>query len=307
LEFVRADPQLLMVIFPNQEDQQLIPEPFTDGEYIRYGRKAKDPFNLLFEVQTDVQETLQSIRRAGDSIEQAGSGFALMVQDVQKAVGGTDQKLAQVGDQAVEALEEFQGAMREVRNLVGNPELNQNLESAVEMLPQVLDEAQTAFDSFEQAGSQIQKVGVEAESVVKKADEAIAGIRDAAKSADRSFSSAEQMINNLEQFSEPLAERGDELVEQAMQTLKRMDSALVEVRTFGATLNNSDGTVKRLLEDDEIYWQVRRTIANIEEATAKIRPILDDVRIFSDKIARDPRQIGVRGALTKRPSGMGLK
>ena len=42
-------------------------------------------------------------------------------------------------------------------------------------------------------------------------------------------------------------------------------------------------------------------------ATAKVRPILDDVRIFSDKIARDPRQLGVKGALSKTPSGYGLK
>jgi hypothetical protein len=30
---------------------------------------------------------------------------------------------------------------------------------------------------------------------------------------------------------------------------------------------------------------------------------MDDLRIFADKIARDPRQLGVAGALRRQPSG----
>ena len=111
----------------------------------------------------------------------------------------------------------------------------------------------------------------------------------------------------MEQFSEPLAERGDELVAQLLRTLGNADNALGEIRTFTAALNNNNGSLKRLLEDEELYWQVRRLMTNVEQASARIRPILDDVRIFSDKIARDPRQVGVRGAITKTPNGMGLK
>jgi hypothetical protein len=34
---------------------------------------------------------------------------------------------------------------------------------------------------------------------------------------------------------------------------------------------------------------------------------MEDVRIFTDKIARDPRQLGVKGALDQTPSGQGSK
>ena len=34
---------------------------------------------------------------------------------------------------------------------------------------------------------------------------------------------------------------------------------------------------------------------------------MNDIRIFSDKIARDPRQLGLKGALDKRPLGTGNK
>jgi phospholipid/cholesterol/gamma-HCH transport system substrate-binding protein len=34
---------------------------------------------------------------------------------------------------------------------------------------------------------------------------------------------------------------------------------------------------------------------------------MNDIRVFSDKIARDPRQLGLKGALDKRPLGAGTK
>ena len=89
--------------------------------------------------------------------------------------------------------------------------------------------------------------------------------------------------------------------------MSRLESTLVEVDRFTKALNNKDGSVRMLLDDEEMYWKIRRSVENIESATARIRPILDDVRIFTDKVARDPRQLGVRGALSKRPTGLGLK
>jgi phospholipid/cholesterol/gamma-HCH transport system substrate-binding protein len=79
------------------------------------------------------------------------------------------------------------------------------------------------------------------------------------------------------------------------------------VTQFMTALNNQNSTVRRLLEDEDLYWEIRRTVENIEQASARVRPILDDVRVFTDKIARDPRQLGVKGALSTRPSGVGLK
>ncbi len=114
-------------------------------------------------------------------------------------------------------------------------------------------------------------------------------------------------MQNVEALTEPCARRSEELVELLFNTLVDLDDTLIQAEKFGKLLNSSDGTVRRLLDDDEMYYELRRTIQNVEQASAKLRPIMDDVRIFSDKIARDPRQLGVRGALTQRPSGAGFK
>jgi phospholipid/cholesterol/gamma-HCH transport system substrate-binding protein len=39
----------------------------------------------------------------------------------------------------------------------------------------------------------------------------------------------------------------------------------------------------------------------------KHKPLVNDLRVFADSLARDPGQLGVRGALQRRPAGSGFK
>jgi phospholipid/cholesterol/gamma-HCH transport system substrate-binding protein len=150
-------------------------------------------------------------------------------------------------------------------------------------------------------------VGGEAEKVVNNVDATVDTVRNVVQSVRGTLNSADRAVKNIETITDPIAENSQELVSQVLSSLANLDGTLRQVETFGAALNNSNGTIRRLLDDDDIYWQIRRTIENIEMATAKIRPILDDARVFSDKIARDPRQLGVKGAFDRRGSGLGLK
>jgi phospholipid/cholesterol/gamma-HCH transport system substrate-binding protein len=149
-----------------------------------------------------------------------------------------------------------------------------------------LGTAQQTFDRFEKVGVQFELVG---EAAVATVD------------------TAQKAVQNIERFTDPFAENSDAMVQQVLQTMRQLDASMGQVTQFMSALNNQNGTVKRLLEDDELYWEIRRTVENIEQASARMRPILDDVRVFTDKIARDPRQLGVKGALTTRPAGLGLK
>lgn len=301
LEFVRATDPVLDSIFG--QDREIISKPYLDGEFLDYGTKSQS----LFEMQGDLQDTFSAIQSAGESIASAGESVNQLANQVSEIVGGSDSKVNEVSDQVVKTLEEFQAVLRDVRSIVGNPETQENIESAIAALPELLngiqealDSTESVFDTIEKAGIQFEKVGIAAEDTVKAAQQTV-------KNVNTTIDSAGRTIKNLEQFTEPLAERGEEMVDQAIKSLASLESSLAQVEQFGKTLNNSDGTLKRFLEDDDIYWQVKRSVENVEMATARIRPILDDVRTFTDKIARDPRELGVRGAISRRPSGAGFK
>ena len=305
IEFVPAGDTLLASIY--QDDQQQADELYTPGEFFNYGDKSES----LFEMQDELTDTFKVIKQAGESIALAGQSVEELAKEMRQVVGGTDGKIDQVSDNAVVALEEFQAVMRGVRDLVENPQIRNGLESSATELPKLLANAQEAllqteetFDSINRAGRQFEKVGIAAEETVLSAKSAVERTEE---SLGNTVKNAEKTFANLEEFTRPFAKQGDQYAAQILQTLASLDRTLTQVEAFGQTLNNSEGTVKRLLEDEDLYFQIRRTVENIEAATARVRPILDDVRIFSDKIARDPRQLGVRGAISKRPGGAGLK
>ena len=73
---------------------------------------------------------------------------------------------------------------------------------------------------------------------------------------------------------------------------------------MGKSINNSDGTLGKLIKDDTLYRQLAGTVSqasaavqdvrllvNNPEMRRRVRQILDDLRVFSDKIARDPGRI----------------
>jgi len=306
LEFVKGSEEQLTSIHQNQLDE-VRKQPYTDEQYLSYGDRTSDPFNLMFELEEEMRSTMDTIRRAGSSLETVGANVNQLVGDAQTVVVQADEDLGDLSEDARQALIEFQGAMRNVRQLLEDPELQESLRQSLAELPEVLSEAQATlqsgretFQSFENVGNRFERVGAEAERTVQNVDRTVDSVR-------KTIQSAEGAVKNIETITEPIAESSEDLVRQALASLSNLDRTLRQVETFGETLNQSDGTVRRLLEDEELYWKIRRTVENIEQASARVRPILDDVRVFSDKIARDPRQLGVRGALTKRPTGLGLK
>ena len=80
-----------------------------------------------------------------------------------------------------------------------------------------------------------------------------------------------------------------------------------QVETFSRRLNSNEGSLGQLINDPELYNNVRDAAANIRNVTSRLEPIINDLRVFTDKIARDPGRLGVSGALqrnakTKFPS-----
>lgn len=313
LEFVRASESELGALHLDRLES-IRDQKYTDEQYISYGKKNADPFSLIFNLEDELRLTLESVRSASQSMQTVGENVDGLVGETRGVVGQANEQLSDVAQEARNALIEFQGAMRDIRDVVGDPALKDSLAEALAELPNVLTEAQATlkstqktFDSFADVGQSFQDVGIAAKSTVENVDKTVDAVRETVQSAKRSFASAEQTVNNIETITTPIAANIDDIVVQTLASLHGLNRTLDEVGTFSAALNNSDGTIRRLLDDDDIYWQLRRTIENVEMATAKIRPILDDVRIFSDKIARDPRQLGVKGALDKRSTGLGLK
>ena len=115
---------------------------------------------------------------------------------------------------------------------------------------------------------------------------------------------AETNLENLEKFTEPLGEKGEQLVANVDASTRNLNELLAQLVSFSEALNSGQGTLGKLVHDDEVYRKIDRLMANVEDLTPKLRLIVANFATFSDKIARDPRELGLKGAMDPRPSGL---
>ena len=176
-------------------------------------------------------------------------------------------------------LDTLQSTMQTFDELLGDPELKAGLKKSLADLPAIFQDVRLTMT---------------------EAQKTLAAF-------DRLSAKAEKNLDNLESLTRPLAARGEAIVQNIDTTIRNLDELLSQLVQFSKSINSGEGTVGLLVKDRELYDQVKRTVANVEDATRRIRPILDDVRVISDKVATDPRVLGVKGALDQKPLGVGLK
>jgi phospholipid/cholesterol/gamma-HCH transport system substrate-binding protein len=246
--------------------------PLEGGTEIINGLVGGNPLDVLVNLETDMRGALGSVSRAGTEVE-------IVARNLNTAIGNQDDQIPRLTQKAERALDQFSQAMNSINEVFGDEKMRAGLKQTLTDMPAMMQEAR---------GTQ------------RKADEAFDGFKGVSERASRN-------LENLENFTKPLGERGPQLVDNLDGSLANINELLEQLVTFTEGLNSREGTLGRILHDDVLYRRLDNTLANAEELTAKLKPILDDVRIFSDKIARDPRQLGLKGALDRRPVGVGTK
>ena len=71
------------------------------------------------------------------------------------------------------------------------------------------------------------------------------------------------------------------------------------MRSIMGRIERGEGSLGALLNDRQLYDRLNRAAKNIEEVSQQLKPIVDDARVFTDKIARHPGVI-VRDAVKPR-------
>jgi phospholipid/cholesterol/gamma-HCH transport system substrate-binding protein len=184
-------------------------------------------------------------------------------------LGGGDDTFGKLVQKTDAALDAFNTAMANINDVMGDPETRATLKQTLNGLPEVISDLRST----------------------------VQGIGETVDTADRN-------LRNLEGLTKPLGERGEGMVAQINVTIGRLDETLQQAAMFTKALNESQGTLGKLVRDPQVYNDLAQAAANVNRMTKELRPIVDDVRVFTDKIARHPEQLGVKGALDRRP---GLK
>lgn len=198
-----------------------------------------------------------------DSLGRAGDEVAKMAQTVNRAFGeeGED-RMDHLVDQAEIALQDLSRAMR-----------------SMDELPETIHDARV---------------------MMQDARGSIDGLGRVAASAERN-------LKNLEGLTGPLGEKGEGIAEVFVGSVDSLDNLIEEVTLLVNALNSREGTLGQLIHSRELYDDARQLLVNtnyvvvrINDLAARLRPVVEDARVFMDKIAREPGRL-VGGAFNKGP------
>ena len=228
------------------------------------GAAARNPFDVFASLEPKLGLALESLVQASESVNRLSANLDRTLLNPENG-----DRFQQLVRKTESTLDQFSLAMTNINAVVGNAAAREEILDTISSLPEVIGELK---------------------STVK-------GIGATVETADRN-------LRNLEGLTKPLGERGGEMVAQIDKTIGRLDSVLQEIASFAKALGDSQGTLGKLVNDPKVYDELALAVSNVNHLTLELRPIVDDVRVFTDKIARHPEQLGVRGALDRRPAGI---
>jgi phospholipid/cholesterol/gamma-HCH transport system substrate-binding protein len=194
------------------------------------------------------------------SVTRTSDNVNRMTDKLINLVDANDDQLTRVVDKAEKTLDTFREASENVNKLLGDPQMRANFDRSFAELPRVLEESRNAF-----------------------------------KAMQETMQSANRSLSSLERMTSPLGDQSSNFFGRLDASGAKLERLLDDLSVFTQALNNREGSLGQFLHDPALYNNINSAAASIERLTRELRPIVNDVRVFTDKVARDPGRLGVRG------------
>ena len=277
----------ILPVAPEERGKQLRGSDLINRVSIK--RNPMEIVDVALNLESEISDTLSAIRAAAGSFDQtaqelgdAGSGITNLADSLQEIIDDEDSQIRQmvsdfrkISRKTETALDNFNRIFENVNEVIGDPEFKGRFNDAVASIPGIFEEVRGA----------------------------VSDIRETVKSFRSVSSSADKNLKNLEPFTESLKTNGPSILSTVDESLGNIDDVFGEIQNAAKSLSNlqsKDSTIGKLLNESELYDETLEAVRNIREQTIKIEPLINDLRMFADSIARDPGQLGVRGAIRNR-------
>lgn len=241
------------------------------------GQVLADPLEVVATLQEDLATAAQGVRRASDEIAKFVNRMNELVtrEDALPAVRKRVEELANRTGEALAAIEEL---AKNLNELAGDPKLREQVRQAAGELKPTLDEAKQTLAQVRETFGEIEKATV----------------------------SARENLDNLRQFTQSIGERGPTLAARIEETLNNLNRLSNQLADFSARLADRRTSLGKLTSDSELYDNLNELVLQVDQLSRQLQPVVRDLRVFSDRIARNPELLGVRGAFERSPGTKGV-
>lgn len=242
-------------------------ESVVEGDVLK-GVLPQDPLSAVQRLESQVHETLEVFTQTSQEWKQVGHNLNTLVMTNQGS-------LDTIIEQAAVALRELTATMHkasqtidQTNEFIANPELQLAVREAMTALPRL----------------------------IQQTEQTVVTTRAAVNSLG-------QTMENLRQATGPFAQNSSQLSAKLETSLDQLSRTLGELEKFSTQLNRGDGSIQRLAQDPQLYRNLQLSSASLAALLSNLEPIMQDMRVFSDKVARHPELLGVSGYM-KGSSGL---
>ena len=243
---------------------------FTPG---RRGREIRSGDQLRGEASLDPMQLVsrldEQLRTTMTSLEATSRQWSDVAANINGLVGGRRGELERAISQSADALGQFSRTMSTANDLfananqvLGDPRQQQNLRRSLEALPRLVGETEATL-----------------------------------RAVRKTVLTVNSNLENLQGVTEPLSRRGGSIIGRLDKTLGNLETLTGDLTRFSRTINTPDGSLNRLARDPTLYRNLNDSATSLSVLLKNLEPVVRDLRIFSDKVARHPELLGVGGAL----------
>ena len=226
------------------------------------GRSSGNPTSIIASVEQRLSATLESIERTGDEWSRLAGNLNRMLEASGPDGVSTLQRTSVALQQFTRTMQAAEATLTAAGSLLSDPQYQQQLHDTMTALPQLLNETRVTLAS------------------VKSAVQCIDGT-----------------VATINQAAAPLAQRSDRLVTDLARSIHNIQTMTRELAVVSQLMTQNDGSLKKLLTDPTMYTNLNHTAASLNVLLRNLEPVFADLQVFSDKIARHPELIGLRGVV----------
>lgn len=231
------------------------------GEHLT-GRASTDPTAVIASVEQRLNATLASFEQTGAEWSRLGNNLNRLLESSGPDGVTTLQQTSLALHQFTRTMTAAEETLAAAGSLFTDPQYQDQLRNTISALPKLLNETRTTLEAVK--------------TVVNRMDDTVVTINTAAA---------------------PLARQSDQLVTDLAKSLHNVQSMTRDLAVVSRAMNAEDGSLKRLISDPSMYHNLDRTAASLSVLLQNLKPVVADLQVFSDKIARHPELLGVRGVV----------
>jgi phospholipid/cholesterol/gamma-HCH transport system substrate-binding protein len=236
-------------------------QALKDGDTVE-AEPAVDPLNVVGRMEQNVSLLIDSFQQTSREWQSVGHNLNSVLQTNQGNLHTVVARAAEALTEVAHTMKTVDQTLQDTSRLIGDPQTQENLRKTMNALPVLAEETQRT----------------------------VAAVRAAVQKMDENLS-------NLNAVTAPLAKNGVTLATRIENTLSNVETLSEELTLFAKLVNSPEGTIHKLAADPQLYVNLNRSAESASLLLRNLEPVIRDLRVFSDKVARHPELVGVSGAL----------